>query len=135
MSDYYNILASTSAVFGGFSLAFLGVMLSGGVSGRASDWTIRTATLSATIFTVTGLGWSLAASAAAVSPDSGPAMVTTFKPSHRLLSQLFILGVALFIATIGFSGWVRSRSLGLFSTTAAVVGFLLVFRILSPFIN
>lgn len=135
MSDYYNILASTSAVFGGFSLAFLGVMLSAGVSGRASDWTIRLATLSATLFTVTGLGWSLAASAAATDPAVGMQMVTSFKPSHRLLSQLFILGVGLFLATIGLSGWVRSRSLGSFSTVSAVIGLILVFRLLQPFVN
>lgn len=134
MSDYYNILASTSAVLGGFSLAFLGVILSGAQQSRAADWTVRLATLTATLFTVTGLGWSLAASAVS-RIGSAESFLTSFGQSHRLLSLLFLAGIGLFVATIGISGWLRSRSLGWFSTLVAGAGLVLIVRVLSPFID
>jgi hypothetical protein len=54
---------------------------------------------------------------------------------HRVLSLLFLLGVGLFMMTVGSSGWIRSRSLGRFTTGVAGVALLVATWVLGKFIS
>lgn len=138
MADYYGYLASISAVLGGFALTFFGVLLTS-TSGRASAWTAGLSAAATGSFAVAALGWALAASGLAIESSNGApqaaSFVAEFRGIHRLLSLVLIGGLFLFLSALGTAGWIRSRTLGLLTATIATTAILMVFRILSHFIN
>ncbi len=138
MADYYGFLASISAVLGGFALAFLGVLLTA-PDVRAVTWTTRCAALATGLFTVTALGWALAASGlaadAATSAERGREFMARFQTTHRWLSMAFIAGIHVFLASLGIAGWIRSRGMGVFTSLVALGSVLAVLRVLAQFVN
>jgi hypothetical protein len=87
------------------------------------------------------IGWTLMASVVvtATPAEAGAEGVLQvalkWNRMHSSLSLLFIVGMLLFLASLGLSGWVRSRTLGIVSTVIALlaaVGFMLV---LTPFLR
>ncbi len=139
MADYFGYLASISAVLGGFALAFFGTLF-GRTEGRASAWTMGLSAAAAGAFTVTALGWALAASdlalaAAGTSLETAQALVVGFRPIHRWLSILFIGGIFLFLGALGAAGWMRSRRMGVLTATIAVVASAGVVYVLAQFVG
>jgi hypothetical protein len=140
MTDAFAQLGSISAVLGGFAFTFLGVLLSRADTRAVVDWTCGVVIASASCFTLCALGWSASAvwiaqgiaggGAAAGGAESGPV-----SGIHGPLSLLFVLGVFLFLTSLGLSGWVRSRRLGVASTVLAVAALLLAVALLHPFVN
>ena len=47
------------------------------------------------------------------------------------MAASFILGIAAMLGSIGISGWIRSRALGVFTSVIAAIG-LLLFTVLHP---
>jgi hypothetical protein len=138
MSDYYASLSSISAVLGGFALTFLGVLLTG-TDSRAARWTVRLSAAATSVLIVCALGWALAASAtaleASVSAERASAFIGRYRETHRFLSLAFFVGIQLFLATLGTAGWMRGRSLGMFTTLLAAAGSVCVMWILSQFVS
>jgi signal transduction histidine kinase len=137
MTDTFDILASISAVLSGFSLAFLGVMLTFDRESKAADRTARLATVSAAVFLITALGWALSASelASITAAEAARALEERHRQLHQILSMFFLAGVALFMLTLAASGWVRSRRLGWFTTIVSVGSGLVATWVLSFFIR
>ncbi len=52
-----------------------------------------------------------------------------------LLSMLFLSGVVFLLASFGISGWMRSRGLGIATTSLSFIGALAVFAALRPFLH
>jgi hypothetical protein len=137
VSDTYDILASISAVLSGFSLAFLGVILAISGESRAADRTAKLSTVSALVFLIAALGWSLTGSQVAPLDDTQQVreFLRRLRGLHRTLSILFLLGVGLFMATLASSGWIRSRSVGRFTALTSAAGFMVAVWVLSHFIQ
>lgn len=134
MADYYGYLATISAVLGGFALTFFGALLMN-TSGRASSWTAGLSAAATGAFSVSAIGWALAASGLALASGTGAAdgasFIASFRPIHRTLSLVLIGGIFLFLASLGVAGWIRSRAMGIVTTGIAGASVVLVLSVLS----
>ena len=140
LADLFRQLAFVCALIGGFAFAFLGVLLTVPSRSRVVEWTAGTAMATVACLLVSVIGRTLMGSqlitprpSATIAEESGFPVV--MKQLHPRLSLLFIFGTFLFLASLGLSGWIRSRSLGIVSTVIALlaaVGFMLV---LIPFLR
>jgi hypothetical protein len=138
LADLFRQLAFISALVGGFAFTFLGVLLASPSRSRIIGWTAGMAMATAAVLTVCVVGWTLVASRVllSASPESGgtfrlPAALNT---THSHLSQMFILGMFLFLASLGLCGWVRSRALGVVSTVITLLAAAALMSVLSPFL-
>jgi hypothetical protein len=125
-AEIFRQSAFISALIAGFSFAFLGVILTSSARGRVDDWTAGFAAAAAAGLIVCALGWtfSVAPTLAAGAGASGSAQFPLpgpYREVHRSLSITFILCFFLFLTSLGLSGWIRSRRLGIVSTGIAVV--------------
>ncbi|MFN9732321.1 MAG: hypothetical protein ACK59M_18085, partial [Pseudomonadota bacterium] len=126
MGDSFGQLAAVSAVLGGFVMTFLGVLLGTADTRRRVGLSLALAATAAGCLLLAAVGWSLlAAQVALVSAADGDWAVTARQQLdaglrlQRLLRFAFMCGIALLIALIGSTGWLRSRSLGIFTATLA----------------
>jgi hypothetical protein len=140
LADLFRQLAFVCALIGGFAFAFLGVLLTVPSRSRVVEWTAGMAMATVACLLVCVIGWTLMASQL-VTPRPSAAVVEEFsfpvamKRLHPRLSLLFILGTFLFLASLGLSGWVRSRALGIVSTVIALLAALGFVPVLTPFIR
>jgi len=139
LADLFRQLAFISALIGGFAFAFLGALLTLSSPRRIVGWAAGTALATAAGLIVCVVGWTLmAAQLVTTPPEAGsgafrfPASLNTM---HSRLSLLFIIGMLLFLASLGLSGWVRSRSLGIVSTVLAILAGVALMFVLSPFLR
>ena len=56
-------------------------------------------------------------------------------PQLVLLSMLFLSGMVLLFASFGVSGWMRSRGLGIATTSLSLIGAIAAFAALRPFLH
>jgi len=139
ISDAYTQLGSISAVPGGFAFAFISVLLTRAEATRASEVTAAVVIPAAACFTLCALGWTgagvwLAQTAAAGRPIADPQTLRVLA-IHGPRSFLFTLGTLLFLATMGPSGWLHSRRLGIYSSAVAVLALGLAFSLLGRFVS
>jgi hypothetical protein len=141
LADLFRQLAFVSALVGGFAFAFLGVLLTIPSRSRIVEWTAGMAMATAASLMVCVIGWTLMSSeVVAATPANASAeeffkVALNFNRMHSRLSLLFILGMFLFLANLGVSGWVRSRALGIASTVIALLAALGLVLVLTPFLR
>jgi hypothetical protein len=110
-------LAFISALVAGFSFAFISVLLTSDSKHRIIDWVIGFSISSIAGFLVCSLTWTLSASRMALySANKMNEIPVLYFRMHRILSFIFILSYFLFCITLGLSGWIRSRKLGVISS-------------------
>lgn len=107
-------------MLGGFALTFLGVLLTLRGRHRLVGWTAFLATTAAALFVLCALGWSLISLAAGVD-SSDVALMATLQRWHMSFLYAFVGGIFGFLATLGLSGWLHSRALGIASSAVAVL--------------
>ncbi len=133
MALLFSQIAFIAAVLGGFAFAFLGELLALNSSRRVWGWSIG-ATAAATIsFIVSALGATFVAAAAGRSTDA--VLPESISALQRPISLWFLLGVMMLFVSLGLSGWVRSRSTGIITTCAAIVGAIGAAFMMAPFID
>ncbi|MEO1654619.1 MAG: hypothetical protein AAFU64_13825 [Bacteroidota bacterium] len=125
-------LALISAILGGFAFTFLATILSMSQKAKIIDFTFIISVISSILFFISALGWSLMAMSVKVAQDP---VKLAFADKHRLLSLLFIAGVFSLVSSLGLSGWIRSRRMGIITTFVALLGLITIFYILRDFIN
>jgi hypothetical protein len=137
MVEAFSQLSSVSAVLGGFALAFLGVVISVTERSRAREVTAALALICSGGLVLCALGWSLAAvwlsspvAPADLKSTPSAALITV----HTLLSPLFLLCVCLFFWTLGASGWIYSKRLGILSTALAILATAGAYAVVTPFL-
>ena len=141
LADLFRQLAFISALIGGFAFAFLGVLLTATSRSRVVEWTAGMAMGTAASLVVCVIGWTLMASeVVTATPANASAeeflkVALNFNRMHSRLSLLFILGMFLFLASLGLSGWVRSRALGIVSTVIALLAAAGLMLVLTPFLR
>jgi hypothetical protein len=141
LADLFRQLAFISALIGGFAFAFLGVLLTVPSRSRIVEWTAGMATATVAGLMICVIGWTLMASDVITSTPAKASAEEFLKVAlklnrmHSLLSLLFIAGMLLFLASLGLSGWVRSRALGIASSVIALLAAVGLMLVLSPFLR
>lgn len=118
-------LAALSAFLGGFAATFLATLLTLGHQSRLMTTTIGLAVTSAVTFIVTVVAATMLT--AITHPAAPPFMATVVTSRPRtIMSVGFVLGSLSLLASLGCSGWTRSRTIGMTTTIAAVAGAVLI---------
>lgn len=128
--------AFISAVVAGFSFAFLGALLVSPIKSKMIDWTIIFSILSIAGLLICSLAWTLSASRMALYSGANIELVPqTYISLHRTLSFIFILSFMSFLVTLGISGWIRSRKIGIISSSIALVATVFFITIMTYFVK
>lgn len=136
MTELFGRLADVSAVLAGFAITFLALLLGHHERNRYLIASMATTIVAAASLLVAAVGWTLiGVFLTHVSAQQGDAIP---RPSeyewilgrHRMLSFAFMAGLLFLTSTLGLSGWLRSRTLGIFSTACAFAAALSVWTIL-----
>src|SRR3954453_17255759 len=137
IAELFRQLAFISALIGGFSLAFLVQLLTAHITRRVVGWTIGFSMAATAGLIVCALGWTLSAAVATDPGAQGEAIRIsgTLTTLHMRLSDGLVVSLFLFLVSLGLCGWVRSRALGIVSSTIPLVAAVFMFMILSVFIH
>jgi bacteriorhodopsin len=128
--------AFISALVAGFSFAFLGALLVSSFKNQIIDWVMSFSILSIAGLLVCSLAWTLSASRMALYNGNNITQVPqTFLNLHRILSIIFILSFFFFLVTLGLSGWIRSRKLGIISSLISFISAIFFIVIMSQFVT
>ncbi len=134
--ETFRQMAFISALIGGFAFSFVGVLLALKQRTSIVHWIIGITITASCGLIVCTLGWTMSANfiypLAAEKVTDVPLFV---KNMHRSLSLTFIGCLLLFLVSLGLSGWIRSRWLGIISSVVAFVAILNVLVILSLFVK
>lgn len=122
-SEYARQIGFQSAFLGGVSATFLAQLLALNSSRKVVSWCLVLAAGAAGAFIASALGSSLLV--LALDPGSGGVAPTTQAFTLTLASVPYAAGLLLLLATIGLSGWVRSRRVGLVTTSTSTCAALL----------
>jgi hypothetical protein len=126
--------AFISALIAGFSFAFIGALLVSSINKRIVDWILAFSISSIAGLMLCSMGWTLSASRMAYYSGTGITEVPLqFVGMHQKLSILFSLSVFLFLITLGLSGWIRSKKLGIVSGIIAVVSLIFFVWLMKTF--
>ena len=139
-AEIFRQLAFISALVGGFAFAFVGVLLVAPLQSRIVSWTAGISMAASSGLVVCALGWSLGASVVLVgaSMEAGAersSLSASLNIMHLRLSLTFVVSISLFLSSLGLSGWVRSRNLGIASTCIAVLAAIASVLVLAPFMR
>lgn len=135
-AELFRQCAFISALVGGFSFAFLGLLLAAPGTNRAAGWTAAFAALATTGLVICALGWTFSVAKVIALPATTPfTLPEDLREIHRALSKVFLLCFLLFLAGLGVSGWIRSRALGIVTSVTAAAGLLFTLWLLPHFIS
>ena len=127
--------AFISALVAGFSFAFLGALLVSSLKNRLIDWVLTFSSLSIAGLLICSLAWTLTASRMILYSEGDVVMVPqTFLSLHKTLSFIFVSGFFFFLVTLGLSGWIRSKILGIISTAISLIATIFFIVIIQKFV-
>lgn len=118
-------LAALSAFLGGFAATFLATLLTLGHQSRLMTVTIGLAVTSAVAFIVTVVAATMLIAIYHPAAPQFMTVLTTSQP-RTIMSLGFTVGSLALLASLGCSGWTRSRAIGWTTTIAAAVGAALI---------
>jgi hypothetical protein len=127
--------AFISALVAGFSFAFLGALLVSSIRNKIVDWVMTFSILSIAGLLICSLAWTLTASRMVVYIGGSTAQVPqTFLSLHKTLSFIFISSFFFFLVTLGLSGWIRSRTIGIISSLISLIATIFFIVIMKHFV-
>jgi hypothetical protein len=121
VAEVASQLAAVSAFLGGFAATFLGILLQSNSSRRHVSWAAGAAATASASFMIAVIAGTLVA--LVLKPSAPPGFATPqFLPwARQVLLVSFALGIYANLLSLGLSGWIRSRSLGLVTSIAALL--------------
>ena len=120
LADIYRAFSSICAVLGGFSIAFLVIMVTVAPDRKVASWATASSIVAVACFLPAALNTFLA-SILAVAVTDAQSLGTEVNNVTGQSSILLIVGVLALLVCLGLTGWIRSRHVGIFSTVAAVI--------------
>ncbi|HEY4282799.1 MAG TPA: hypothetical protein VGM62_06995 [Chthoniobacterales bacterium] len=119
-------ITSVSAFLGGFAATFLGILLQSQSTRRHVSWAAGAAAIASALFMIAVIAGTLMT--IVVNPAAPQNMATPeFLPwARKVMIGSFGLGIYANLLSLGLSGWIRSRSLGLVTSIAALVSAIVV---------
>ncbi|HMB90702.1 MAG TPA: hypothetical protein VKP65_07635 [Rhodothermales bacterium] len=138
----FQQLASISAVLGGLAFTAAAALLAAGAGtnnpdalGKPAKITVATAVGSAVCLILGALMWSLmAADISRAVANNDVSSASDLARLNWMPSLALIAGVVLFFISIGTSGWIASRKLGLLTSIAALGGGIALLLMISLFV-
>jgi hypothetical protein len=128
----FEQLGLISAILGGFAFTFVGAILTIDRSHGIVSAAYLIGVVTAVIFFVCTVGWSLMSFAELSKSDL---IMETLREKHRLLSFFFIMGIFSLNCSLALSGFIRSRITGIVSTIIATIGLIAILYIIKDFIR
>ena len=119
-------IAFLSAFLGGFAATFLGILLQSPSSRRHVGWAAGAAAVASASFILAVISGT---ALALIFHPGAPAGIARpdFVPQVRTLILItFAIGIYSTLLSLGLSGWIRSRRLGIVTSTAALVSAVIV---------
>lgn len=119
-------IASLSAFLGGFAATFLGILLQSPSSRRYVGWAAGAAAVASASFILAVISGT--ALAIVFHPGAPPGIAKPeFVPQVRTLIVItFAIGIYSTLLSLGLSGWIRSRQLGIVTSIAALISAVIV---------
>lgn len=126
LSEVGRQIASLSAFLGGFAATFLGILLQSANSRRQVGLAAGAAAVAAASFTIAVIAGTLVA--VVLNPAAPPNVATPeFLPwARRVIFVTFAVGIYSNLLSLGLSGWIRSRALGIVTSIAALIAAIIV---------
>jgi len=126
ISETGRQIASLSAFMGGFAATFLGILLQSSSPRRHVGWAAGAAAVASASFILAVIAGT--ALAIVTHPGAPPNLATpTFLPQVRsLIFVTFTSGIYCTLLSLGLSGWIRSRPLGIVTSAAALIAAVVV---------
>lgn len=119
-------IGGMSAFLGGFAATFLGTLLAMRAKGRIATVAMSFAAVSAVALIVAVVGSTGVYSSLHPEAPGGPAQVEEVLWVRMTMALSFLLGVVSLLASLGLSGWLRSRATGLSTSIAAAIGIVFI---------
>ena len=135
MAEFYRQFAFVSSVLAGFAFTFYGTLLVAAREHRAGAWASFFAVAASVAFLPVTLGMTFGAVRATNQPRELSVSTLESDPQIALLSMLFLSGVVFLLASFGISGWMRSRGLGIATSSLSLIGAFVGFAALRPFLH
>jgi hypothetical protein len=119
-------IAFLSAFLGGFAATFLGILLQSPSSRRHVGWAAGAAAVASASFILAVISGTLFA--VVLHPGAPPGIAKpTFLPQVRILILVTLaFGIYSILLSLGLSGWIRSRQLGIVTSVAALISAVIV---------
>ncbi len=134
-----NQLATICTYMGGFSLVFLGALITmRGTESRAAQVTIVSSAVASCCFILSAVGWGILQLNAALPADTVPVetmLDTVFGRRHKLFSLLYVTGQFSLFICIGASGYLHSSRIGHLTLSVGIFGFAIMGYVLSPYVT
>jgi len=136
-AEIQNQLAFVSAVLGGFSIALAIGLLQFSQDRKVTTWATGLAIMSSIALLVATVAGTFGAIWLAERPDLGrsPDMPSALLTAFRWAVQALMLGIYLLLASLGLSGWIRSRPLGWTTSVASALAGILIFYFLAAVVD
>jgi hypothetical protein len=110
-------------------------LLVSSIKTRMIDWVMTFSILSIAGLLICSLAWTLSASRMAFYIGNNITQIPqTYLSLHRILSLIFIMSFFFFLVTLGLSGWIRSRTLGIISSVISLIAAVFFIVIMRQFI-
>jgi hypothetical protein len=126
LSEIGRQIAFLSAFLGGFAATFLGILLQSSSSRRHVGWAAGAAAVASASFMIAVIAGTLVT--IVLNPEAPPHLATPeFLPWVRsVIFVTFAIGIYANLLSLGLSGWIRSRSLGIVTLLAALISAIIV---------
>lgn len=123
LAEIARQIGSLSAFLGGFAAAFFGTLLALDSPRRTASWAMASAAFAAMAFVVAVVA---STKLVVVLHPQAPAHLPPGNAARVLVGLGFLLGTYALLLSIGLSGWLRSRRMGLVTSGLAVGAGLLI---------
>ena len=139
-AEIFRQCAFISALIAGFSFAFLAVILTSATRKKIDDWTAGFAIAATAGLIVCALGWTFSVPRVLAlslnnSVNTPIQLPETYRTIHRTLSLTFISCFFFFLTSLGLSGWIRSRKLGVVSSIISLLAAIYAIWLMQYFIS
>jgi hypothetical protein len=119
-------IAALSAFLGGFAATFFGILLQSSDSRRLVGWAAGAAAVASASFILAVIAGTSLALVLHPGAPSGIAKSTFIPQVRTLILIAFTCGIYSILLSLGLSGWIRSRQLGIVTSVAAFVSAVIV---------
>ena len=130
LAEVYRAFSSICAVLGGFSIAFLVIMVTVAPDRKVASWATGFSIVAVACFLPAALNTFLA-SIPATTATSAQDLGADVTGVTGMSALLLVVGVLALLASLGLTGWIRSKRVGVLSTVAATLAALACWRGLS----
>ena len=135
MAEFYQQFAFINAILGGFAFSFLGVLLTVDSKHRVVSWITAITAGAAACFIIATLGATFSGIAVIAAAAKEVPLSASLLALRKPMSLIFLGGVLLLLVSLGMSGWLRSRILGIVTTIIAILAVFGAVFMMTPFID